>query len=108
MFLHRPLSPGRLERHYAPRTPLRIVHTPDAPPEGVRTGLLSLGPTSQEGYAAVEVLSQTGCLSEAAANLFAAMRRLDAAGLDVIVATGAPDEGLGRAINDRLYRAGQK
>jgi L-threonylcarbamoyladenylate synthase len=105
---HRPLSPGRLERHYAPRTPLRIVESLNQICPGMRVGLLSLGPTEHVGCAAVEVLSLTGSLSEAAANLFAAMRRLDEANLDLIVTTGAPNHGLGRAINDRLYRAGQK
>jgi L-threonylcarbamoyladenylate synthase len=59
-------------------------------------------------YVAVEVLSQRGDLSEAAVNLFAAMRRLDARGLDVIVARLVPESGLGRAINDRLRRAARR
>jgi L-threonylcarbamoyladenylate synthase len=105
---HRPLSPGRLERHYAPSTPLRLVDAIARPPQGIRAGLLSLGPTAQEGFAAIEVLSPTGSLPEAAANLFAAMRRLDEAGLDLILATDVPQQGVGRAINDRLHRAAQK
>jgi L-threonylcarbamoyladenylate synthase len=56
-------------------------------------------------FAAVEVLSPAGDLAEAAANLFAAMRRLDAAGLDVILADRFPETGLGHALNDRLRRA---
>ncbi|NJL30816.1 MAG: hypothetical protein HC898_03825 [Phycisphaerales bacterium] len=58
-----------------------------------------------EGFQAVEVLSPSGDLREAAANLFAALHRLDAAGLDVILAEYVPEMGLGRAINDRLRRA---
>jgi L-threonylcarbamoyladenylate synthase len=53
----------------------------------------------------VEVLSPSGNLREAAANLFAAIRRLDATGLRLIVAERVPDHDLGRAINDRLRRA---
>ncbi|MFO1092911.1 MAG: Sua5 family C-terminal domain-containing protein [Planctomycetaceae bacterium] len=49
-------------------------------------------------FGAVEVLSRAGDLTEAAANLFAAMRRLDARGLRVILAEPAPEAGLGRAI----------
>ena len=41
-------------------------------------------------------------LAEAARNLFAGMRRLDALQLDIILAELLPEEGLGRAINDRL------
>lgn len=72
------------------------------------TGLLSFGPAKTDGYAAVEILSQAGNLIEAAANLFAAMRRLDEAGLDLMVASKVPNQGMGWAINDRLCRAAQK
>jgi len=51
------------------------------------------------------VLSPTGDLREAAVNLFAAMRTLDAAEPEIILAEFVPDIGLGRAINDRLRRA---
>ena len=50
-------------------------------------------------------LSETGNLREAAANLFAYFRRLDAAGPDMIAVAPIPDQGLGEAINDRLRRA---
>ena len=50
-------------------------------------------------------LSVSGDLTEAAANLFAALRTLDAAGATAIAAMPIPDEGLGEAINDRLRRA---
>jgi L-threonylcarbamoyladenylate synthase len=51
------------------------------------------------------VLSQAGDLREAGANLFAAMHRLDAAGLDLIHCRPVPESGLGTAIMDRLRRA---
>jgi L-threonylcarbamoyladenylate synthase len=50
-------------------------------------------------------LSAAGDLTEAAANLFAALRTLDAAGATAIAAMPVPEEGLGEAINDRLRRA---
>jgi L-threonylcarbamoyladenylate synthase len=50
-------------------------------------------------------LSPSGDLAEAAANLFAALRALDAAGAAAIAAMPIPEEGLGEAINDRLRRA---
>ena len=53
---------------------------------------------------AVEVLAPDGLLATAAANLFAALRRLDAAGLDLILAEPCPEDGLGHAIMDRLRR----
>jgi L-threonylcarbamoyladenylate synthase len=50
-------------------------------------------------------LSRDGDLKEAAANLFAHLRVLDAAGAALIVVAPLPDRGLGAAINDRLRRA---
>ncbi len=101
----RPLAPGGMASHYAPRTPL-VVRSPASfqPPPG-RVGLLALRePPSRSGYAAVEVLSPSGDLREAAVCLFAALRRLDARGLDLIVAEPVSESGLGRAIQDRLRR----
>jgi L-threonylcarbamoyladenylate synthase len=99
----RSASPGRLSKHYATRTPL-LLGAADV--SGKRAGLLTLTePEDATPYRAIEVLSPTGDLQEAAANLFAAMRRLDHAELDVIIATPVPEVGLGRAIMDRLRRA---
>lgn len=102
-------SPGRQLRHYAPVTPLAMGAAPLLLP-GLRKGLLSFRPPSPHvtgEYAAIEVLSQKGDPAEAACNLFAALRKLDSMGLDVIVTSSVPNEGLGLAINDRLSRASQ-
>ena len=101
-----PLSPGRLPRHYAPATPVLLCSDSDLPPSGNRLGLLCLQrPLEADDFAAVESLAENGDLRKAAANLFAAMRRLDALGLDFIVAMQIPNQGIGRAITDRLMRA---
>ena len=69
-------------------------------------GLLCLAPRSEaEGYAKVESLSKDGDLLEAAANLFAALRRLDGYSLDRVIIESVPEIGIGRAIMDRLRRA---
>ncbi len=102
----RPASPGQLARHYACRTPLSVWEDEREAPVSPRSGLLTLrSPLERAGFEAVEVLSESGDLQEAAANLFAALYRLDALGLDRIVAVKVPDVGLGPAINDRLRRA---
>jgi len=102
----RPLAPGQLPCHYAPRTPLKLLHENDTRPNGGRLGLLSLRRcVDRAGLAAFEILSEEGDLREAAANLFAAIRRLDAQRLDLIIAEAVPETGLGRAIMDRLRRA---
>lgn len=102
----RPQSPGQFPRHYAPRTPLQIVaNAADFPlPEGKRVGLLAFQDAAA-GFAVVERLSPKGDLRQAAANLFSAMRRLDHAHLDLIVAEAVPENGLGLAIMDRLRKA---
>jgi L-threonylcarbamoyladenylate synthase len=101
----KPMAPGQLLQHYAPRTPLRLIQGPITP--NTKTGWLGLN-NPPKGFGAVEVLSVEGSLIEAAAHLFAAIRRLDEKGLEMIMAQPVPDEGLGRAINDRLYRASVK
>jgi L-threonylcarbamoyladenylate synthase len=61
--------------------------------------------SSPPGFGALEVLSPSGELREAAARLFAALRRLDEGGVERIHAELVPYTGLGIAINDRLQRA---
>jgi L-threonylcarbamoyladenylate synthase len=56
-------------------------------------------------FAAVEALSEAGDLTQAAVNLFAALRRLDALGLELIIAQSVPENGLGATIMDRLRKA---
>ena len=111
-------SPGMLDKHYAPATPLRLRDRIDAAAcelarkEGVaRLGVLCFSRPSawpREACEACVALSERGDLTEAAANLFAAMRELDAAGVDVILAERVPQRDLGRAINDRLERAAHR
>lgn len=96
-------APGMLASHYAPRCPLRLRE--GAWPNQRGIGLLAFTGADLPGGVEVEVLSRDGNLAQAAAGLFAALRRLDALGLEAIVAELVPDEGLGEAINDRLRRA---
>ena len=105
-----PSAPGMLPKHYAPRTPIVLV--PEEAFDSYRNrkaGLLAFRePLEGRTFHHMEVLSQKGDFREAAANLFAAIRRLDALNLDVIVAEAIPEVGLGRAIMDRLRRASCK
>ncbi len=105
----RPAAPGQLSRHYATRTPLVLSRNIILPSGVTRVGLLAFHtPATPDGFAAVEVLSASGDLREAAANLFAAMHKLDALDLNLILAERVPDTGLGPAINDRLRRAAHR
>jgi len=97
----RPASPGMLARHYAPAARLRL----DAGEVHAGEALLAFGPTVPKHAAAAINLSPSGDLAEAAANLFSALRELDAAGPEAIAVMPIPHVGLGEAINDRLQRA---
>src|SRR5437660_449355 len=97
----RPKSPGMLASHYAPRLPVRVAATDLRPGEA----LLAFGPNAPPGFAEVLWLSRAGDLAEAAANLFAMLRRLDRPCFTGIAVMPIPEHGLGRAINDRLRRA---
>ena len=99
----KPVAPGQLKSHYAPRTPLRLERDPKPEP-GKRCGLLAWK-NGVDGFEKAEVLSPAGDLRETATHLFAAMRRLDEAGLDLIIAEPVPEIGLGAAIMDRLRKA---
>lgn len=99
-----PAAPGMLTSHYAPNARLVLEAAAASPEEG----LLSFGRERLPGADAARAevnLSPTGDLTEAAANLFQAMRQLDASGVAVIRAQFIPNFGLGEAINDRLRRA---
>jgi len=103
-----PVAPGMLESHYAPRKPLHVGEI-DALLrrfEGERIGAITF--CEPVAVQQAEVLSPVGDLAEAARNLFAALRRLDAGQCDVILAEVLPEQGLGMAINDRLRRAAVK
>jgi L-threonylcarbamoyladenylate synthase len=107
-FVDNPVAPGQLARHYATRHKL-IVGDPrkyvnQYPLE--RMGIISFCSVYSEIPAPNQVvLSPSGNLDEAAQQLFAAMRNIDTFDIDVIIAEKFPNEGLGRAINDRLSRA---
>lgn len=103
-----PVAPGMLESHYAPGTPLHVgdIRTLSEEAKGRRIAVISF--TKDHAPLPTRVLSRAGDLSEAARELFAALRACDAGGYDVILAERFPETGLGRAINDRLKRAAVK
>ncbi|MFC5067188.1 L-threonylcarbamoyladenylate synthase [Flaviflagellibacter deserti] len=96
-------SPGMLAQHYAPRAAVRLNATEIAGGEAW-LGFGEIAPLGGRGIAHLN-LSPTGDLAEAAANLFAYLRELDALAPTAIAVAAVPDTGLGEAINDRLRRA---
>jgi L-threonylcarbamoyladenylate synthase len=96
-------SPGQSASHYAPRARIRMNATSTSEDEV----LLAFGNPSAVPDAACAALnlSPDGDLREAAANLYAMLRTLDAFGTRSIAVMRIPGTGLGEAINDRLTRA---
>ena len=92
------LAPGMMKRHYAPRARLRM----EAMTQESGEAFLAFGPPPP-GVSPSLNLSIRGDLAEAASNLFAMLRALDARHAMIAVQT-IPDVGLGEAINDRLRR----
>lgn len=99
----RPVAPGLLTSHYAPKARLRLRAASVEPGEAA----LDFGGQLAGGGApaAYADLSPAGDLREAAARLFAALHELDTSSAGVIAVAPIPEEGLGAAINDRLARA---
>jgi L-threonylcarbamoyladenylate synthase len=95
------LAPGRLARHYAPQSGLRL----NVAAAQENELLIGFGSTDE---ACIANLSASGDLAEAAANLFSMLHAADKAaqqsGQSIAVMT-IPADGLGEAINDRLTRA---
>ncbi|MDR0568475.1 MAG: threonylcarbamoyl-AMP synthase [Spirochaetaceae bacterium] len=116
-----PVSPGQLKSHYAPRIPLilhenRGITAPYSPSEAYlffngqsRKNWLNAQniPLNAENPR-IQVLSETGNLAEAAANLFTLLHALDNLPVSAIHAERVPEQGLGNAVNDRLFRAGNR
>jgi len=108
-----PAAPGTLASHYAPRAEV-VAALPEEVPaavagaraRGARVAVLAPG----AAFAAwPELLAHTCWLPDddagMARGLYAALRDLDAAGFDVVIAALPPAVGLGEAVADRLRRA---
>ena len=90
-----------MQRHYAPRIPLRLNATSVSDQEA----LLAFGPHPLKGAKKILNLSQSQNLEEAATHLFAMMRQLDHPDYQGIAVMPVPYHDIGLAINDRLQRA---
>lgn len=116
------VSPGMLEKHYAPRARLVYVHLAEAAAsleamrrsarqfleEGLKVGVLIL--EEERGYfedlpLRIYSLGLGADEKEAAARLYAGLRALDQEGVAVILARDLGEQGMGLAIRDRLRRA---
>lgn len=98
-----PRAPGQLKSHYAPGKHLLLGDINELRRKYPDAAIVSFKNQYDAPYQIV--LSRNGSLPEAAHNLFAALRAVDQFPVDIVLAELVPDEGIGRAINDRLSRA---
>ncbi|MEM2913162.1 MAG: L-threonylcarbamoyladenylate synthase [Candidatus Bathyarchaeia archaeon] len=117
--IERARSPGMKHKHYAPKAEMILVegdfslivgkimelaeHYAKA---GRKVGVLATdesAPNYKVGV--IKSLGNRRDLSLAAKNLFKTLREFDEEGVDLIIAEGLPQEGLGLAIMNRLRRA---
>ncbi|MBI2730580.1 MAG: threonylcarbamoyl-AMP synthase [Sphingobacteriales bacterium] len=103
-----PDTPGQLKSHYATDTPLYLGNISEMILEYKEKKIAVI--SFHEHFEGIDInnqfiLSPSGSLEEAAKNLFKVLRKTDDLNVDIILTERLPDEGLGRAINDRLGRA---
>lgn len=99
-------SPGLLKSHYSPRKPMYLLGNELQISTNKKIGFLAFSEVQEpEKYQQIERLSSKGDLSEAAANFFEALHRLEDSDVDLIVAEPVPETGIGIAIMDRLKKA---
>lgn len=89
-------APGQLASHYAPGKPMRLEA------RQARAGEFLIGFGAIAGDA---TLSPSGDLEQAAARLYDCLHAGAASAQPRIAVASIPEEGIGRAINDRLRRA---
>ncbi len=107
-------SPGTRWRHYAPQAKLILAEPAeleqivgDVLRSGRRVGVMIRESRLWTAADSLRVIQMPLDLSEYARRLFAALRELDAHGVEVIVVERVEERGLGRAIMDRLRKAAQ-
>lgn len=114
-----PKAPGMKYTHYAPKAPLTLVEGPAERMAGAFSReikrLEAAGHTvglivSREVAAALQhepvaIYGSQGDLEAAAANLYEALRSFDDKAVDVLLAEGTAENGIGLAVMNRLHKA---
>jgi L-threonylcarbamoyladenylate synthase len=104
-----PRAPGQLQQHYSPKKPLVLGNIGELLRQhsDKKLAVIYFGTERNLPPANVTVfnLSEKGDVNEAALNLFNCLRAADESSAEMVISEKVPDEGLGKAINDRLSRA---
>jgi len=100
-----PKAPGMLDKHYSPSCQLSIYSEMKNTKEAIDASIIWFGDNPPKGFKKVYQLSKSQSLEEAAKNLFSTLRLLDEHETKKAIIKLVPDQGIGRAINDRIKRA---
>ncbi|NOX16861.1 MAG: threonylcarbamoyl-AMP synthase [Chlorobi bacterium] len=105
-----PNSPGQLPYHYAPDVPIVCINDIKLSDlKGKKIGALFFKEQNLDfPFVKIKVLSPTGNLREAAANLFSFIHELEHEDIDLILCEKIGGKELGHAIDDRLTKAAKK
>lgn len=102
-------TPGQLQKHYSPNKKLIIGNIEELLQKFLDKKIAIITFGKKRNYILSNIaeynLSENADITEAAANLFEILYKTDQSDADIILAELLPDEGLGKAINDRLLRA---
>jgi L-threonylcarbamoyladenylate synthase len=105
-------APGTLASHYAPRARVELVTGPELAARvaaladaGARAGVLAERAWSGALAPRTVTLATPSDADEYARDLYAALRRADELGLEIVVAVPPAEVGIGAAVADRLRRA---
>ena len=116
----KPKAPGMKYKHYAPKAELTIVSGEQGAVQdkinelvaadtaaGRKVGVIATleSRNAYHGQAALKVMGMRNDESTVAHNLFAILREFDDTGVDRIYSEGFEDNGIGRAIMNRLRKA---
>ena len=108
----KPVSPGMLDSHYSPHTPLYLTDDIESMIRKFGTeeiGLITYNeyydalPTSQQ-----IILYEKDDIKMGASKLYASLHEMDSKKYKAIIVKKLPDTGIGLSINDRLWRASRK
>ena len=99
-------APGMLKSHYSPRKKLLIADSSSLDLDKSKAGLISFSGEVENGFCKVIRVSDRKDLKDYAVNMFEAMHSFeDDNEIELIIAEPVCEEGVGRAIMDRLRKA---
>lgn len=101
-----PDTPGQLKSHYSTQKKLIVGDVEQLLKQygDNKIGIISFQRSYNTNHPQI-ILSSKGDMAEAASRLFSVMREMDEMNIETILAELVPNEGIGKAINDRLMRA---